>query len=87
MEQYQCYTLIIILNLYNLVSALRIFRLVHWIMLILERTFYVVFLFMMLLVPLQVGFAFLSYVFAGPYLKKYDSIINGIKQQIITMMG
>ena len=33
------------------------------------------------------GFAFLSYCFAGPYLKNYDSLVNGVKQQILTMMG
>lgn len=26
-------------------------------------------------------------MFVGPYVKKYDSITNGFKQQIITMMG
>lgn len=87
MEQYQMYTLIIILNIFNLVGALRIFRLVHWIMLIVERTFSVVGLFMMLLLPCQLGFSFLTYVFVGPYVQKYDSLIGGIKQQIITMMG
>lgn len=87
LEQYQMYTLIIIFNIYNLVGALRIFRLVHWIMLIIERTFEVVTLFMMLLLPCQLGFSFLSYVFVGPYVKKYDSLIGGFKQQIITMMG
>jgi len=51
MEQYQMYTLIIIFNIFNLVGALRIFRLVHWIMLIVERTFSVAGLFMMLLLP------------------------------------
>ena len=87
MEQYQMYTLIIIFNIFNLVGALRIFRLVHWIMLIVERTFSVVGLFMMLLLPCQLGFSFLTYVFVGPYVQKYDSLIGGIKQQIITMMG
>ena len=81
------YTLIIIFNIFNLVGALRIFRLVHWIMLIIERTFAVVGLFMMLLLPCQLGFSFLTYVFVGPYVKKYDSLIGGIKQQILTMMG
>jgi len=87
MEQYQMYTIIIILNMFNLMNALRIFRIVHWIMLILEKTFGVMGLFMMLLIPCQLGFGFLSYVFVGPYLAKYSSLIGGIKQQIITMMG
>jgi len=87
MEQYQMYTLIIILNTFNLLNALRIFRIVHWIMLIIERTFYVIGLFMMLLIPCQLGFSFLSCVFVGPYLSKYATLIGGVKQQIITMMG
>ena len=46
------YTLIIILNVFNLLGALRIFRIVHWIMIIIERTFSVIGLFMMLLLPI-----------------------------------
>ena len=87
LQQYQMYTIIIILNMYNLLSALRIFRIVHWIMLIIGRTFNVIFLFMMLLLPMQLGFSFLSTCFIGPYLSKYNSLSNGIKMQIITMMG
>jgi hypothetical protein len=87
LQQYQMYTIIIILNMYNLMSALRIFRIVHWIMLIIGRTFNVIFLFMMLLLPMQLGFSFLSTCFIGPYLSKYNSLSNGIKMQIITMMG
>jgi hypothetical protein len=87
MEQYQMYTLIIILNMFNLLNALRIFRVVHWIMLIVERTFYVIGLFMMLLFPCQLAFSFLSCMFVGPYLNKYSTLIGGLKQQIITMMG
>ena len=45
------YTIIIILNVFNLLNAMRIFRVVHWIMTIIERTFSVVGLFMMLLLP------------------------------------
>ena len=37
-EQYQMYTLILIFNVYNLMNALRIFRKVHWIMLIIQKT-------------------------------------------------
>jgi len=81
------YTVIMILNMFNLMNALRIFRVVHWIMLIIERTFGVLYLFFMLLVPAQLGFSFLSMVFAGPYLKKYSTLTAGFKQQIITMMG
>ena len=87
LQQYQMYTIIIILNMYNLLSALRIFRIIHWIMLIIGRTFNVIFLFMMLLLPMQLGFSFLSTCFSGPYLSKYNSLSNGIKMQIITMMG
>jgi hypothetical protein len=87
LQQYQMYTIIIILNMYNLLSALRIFRIIHWIMLIIGRTFNVIFLFMMLLLPMQLGFSFLSTCFIGPYLSKYNSLSNGIKMQIITMMG
>jgi hypothetical protein len=86
-EQYQMYTIIILLNIFNLMNALRIFRLVHWIMLIIERTFNVIGLFMMGLIPIQIGFSFLSYIFVGPYLEKYAGLLQGIKQQIITMMG
>ena len=81
------YTLIIIFNMYNLLNALRIFRKVHCIILILQKTTDTIMNFMMFLIPLQLGFAFLSYVFAGPYLIKYNSLINGVKMQIITMMG
>ena len=87
LEQYQMYTLIIIANIYNLLGALRIFRLIHWIMMIVEGSFDLVQNFMMLLLPLQLAFSFISLVFVGPYVKKYDSITNGFKQQIITMMG
>ena len=87
LEQYQMYTLIIIFNIFNMLGALRIFRIVHWIMLIIERTFSVIGLFMIMLFPSLVGFSFLSYVFVGPYLEKYAGIVQGLKQQIITMMG
>lgn len=80
LAQYQMYTIIIISNIFNLVGALRIFRIVHWIMLIIERTFAVAGLFMMMLLPMQLGFAFLTYVFVGPYVQKYDSLIAGMKQ-------
>jgi len=50
-EQYQMYTLIVLLNMFNLLNALRIIRIVHWIMLIVEKTFNVISLFMMLLIP------------------------------------
>lgn len=81
------YTVIIILNMFNLLNALRIFRIIHWIMLIVERTFGVIALFMMLLMPIQLGFAFFSVVLFGPYLEKYQNLIGGLKEQIITMMG
>ena len=87
LQQYQMYTIIIILNMYNLLSALRIFRIIHWIMLIIGRTFNVIFLFMMLLLPMQLGFSLLSTCYIGPYLAKYNTLSNGIKMQIITMMG
>lgn len=80
LEQYQMYTIIIILNIFNLLNALRIFRLVHWIMLIIERTFNVLYLFMMLLIPMQLGFSFLTQVFVGPYLQKYSTLTEGFKQ-------
>ena len=38
LEQYQMYTLIIIINIFYRLGALRIFRIVHWVMLIIERT-------------------------------------------------
>lgn len=79
LEQYQMYTIIIILNIFNLLNALRIFRLVHWIMLIIERTFNVLYLFMMLLIPMQLGFSFLTQVFVGPYLQKYSTLTEGFK--------
>jgi len=63
----------------NLIMAMRIFRIVHWIMLILEKTFHVLILYFMTLVPVQMGFSYLSYVFAGPYLEKYSSFLAGIK--------
>ena len=80
MEQYQMYTLIIMINIFNLLGAMRIFRVVHWLMLIVERTFYVIGLFMMLLIPMQIGFSFLSLVFVGPYLSKYSTLVAGLKQ-------
>jgi len=51
MEQYQMYSIIILANLYNLLSALRIIRQVHWIMMIIEKTFGVIGLFMIMLLP------------------------------------
>lgn len=54
---------------------------------ILEKTFSVISLFMLILLPLQLGFSFLTLVFAGPYLTAYASITDGFKMQIITMMG
>lgn len=86
-QAYQLYTLILILNMYNLLSALRIFRMVHWILLIIGRTISVIFLFMIMLLPMQIGFSFLSTCLIGPYLNKYNTLIDGIKMQIITMMG
>lgn len=86
-EQYQMYSLIILANLFNVLAALRIFRIVHWIMLIIEKTFAVIGLFMLILFPIQFGFSYLSLVFIGPYLQDYSSITKGLKMQIITMMG
>lgn len=68
MEQYQMYTLIMLFNVYNLLGALRIFRVVNWVMLMVERTIGVVMLFMIMLIPMQIGFAFLTLVFVGPYV-------------------
>ena len=73
------YSIIILANLYNLLSALRIIRQVHWIMLIIEKTFGVIGLFMIILLPVQIGFSFLSLVFVGPYLTDYASLIGGLK--------
>ena len=87
LQQYQMYTIIMILNVYNILSALKIFRIVNWIMIIIGKAFNVIFLFMIMLIPMQIGFSFLSTCFVGPYLSKYNSLSNGIKMQIITMMG
>jgi hypothetical protein len=81
------YSIIILVNLWNLMNSLRISRQVHWIMLIIEKTFAVIALFFIILIPVQIGFSFLSLAFAGPYIKEYDSLTGGLKMQIITMMG
>ncbi len=78
-QAYQLYTLIMILNMYNLLSALRIFRMIHWTLIIIGRTISVIFLFMIMLLPLQIGFSFLSTCLIGPYLSKYNTLTNGIK--------
>jgi hypothetical protein len=66
-QAYQLYTLILILNMYNLLSALRIFRIIHWILLIVGRTISTLLLFMTMLLPMQIGFSFLSTCLIGPY--------------------
>jgi len=48
-------------------------------MLIIEKTFGVIGLFMIILLPVQIGFSFLSLVFVGPYLTDYASLIGGLK--------
>ena len=73
------YTIIIILNVFNLLNALRVVRQIHWIILIFGRTMNVIINFMMMLLPIQIGFSFLSTCFIGPYLQKYCSLVNGIK--------
>ena len=67
------------LNMLNLLNAMRIFRIVHWIMLIIERTFRIIGIFMMFLIPLQFGFAFFSYAQIGPFIKQYFTIMDSIK--------
>ena len=62
------YTLIMLFNVYNLLGAIRIFRVVNWVMLMVERTIGVVMLFMIMLIHMQIGFAFLTLVFVGPYV-------------------
>jgi len=56
-------------------------------MLIIEKTFAVIALFFIILIPVQIGFSFFSLVLIGPYLKEYNTLMNGLKMQIITMMG
>lgn len=73
--------------MFNLTNAMKIFRIVTWIKLIIDKTLNVTTLFLMFLIPIQLGFAFLTYVFMGPYLGKYSTLIGCAKMQIITMMG
>ena len=73
--------------MFNLTNAMKIFRIVTWIKLIVDRTLNVTVLFLMFLLPIQLGFAFLTYVYMGPYLEKYSTLIGCAKMQIITMMG
>ena len=44
-------------------------------------------MFLVMLIPLQLGFAFFSTVQFGPYVKEYNDLTGSIKVQIITMMG
>jgi hypothetical protein len=73
--------------MFNLTNAAKIFRIITWIKLIVDRTLKVTVLFLMFLLPIQLGFAFLTYVYMGPYLEKYSTLIGCAKMQIITMMG
>lgn len=73
--------------MFNLTNAMKIFRIIAWIKLIVDRTLNVTTLFLMFLLPIQLGFAFLTYVYMGPYLEKYSTLIGCAKMQIVTMMG
>ena len=68
-------------------NALRIFRKVHWIMLIFERTFKIFIYFCLLLIPLLIGFTFIANMFYGPYLYKYNNFKYALSECILTMMG
>lgn len=74
-------------NMFNLVNSIRIFRIVEWIMSIIEQTFHVISLFLIMLIPLQIGFGFFSTVQFGPNVKAYVDLMGSMKVQIITMMG
>ena len=39
-------------NMFNLLNSIRIFRIVEWIMAIIEQTFFVISLFLLMLIPL-----------------------------------
>ena len=62
LQQYQQYSFIIMCNMFNLLNSIRIFRIVEWIMAIIEQTFFVISLFLLMLIPLQIGFGFFSTV-------------------------
>lgn len=85
--QYQMYSIIIILNMWNVLNAMRVIRIVHWIILIIERTFNVVKSFLVLLIPAQLFFAFLTNVQIGPFLQRYFKLMDSFKMQFIMMMG
>jgi len=36
---------------------------------------------------MQIGFSFLSTCLIGPYISQYNTLTNGLKMQIVTMMG
>ena len=54
------YSIIIVLNMWNLLNAMRFFRIVNWIILIIEKTFVVVVQFLFILFPIMFAFAFFS---------------------------
>ena len=87
LQQYQQYSFIIICNLFNLSNALRIFRVVDWFQIMLENTLYVLAMFLIMLIPLQLGFGFFTVVQIGPYIPQYKSLLGSLQVQIITMMG
>ena len=62
LQQYQQYSFIIMFNLVNLGNAMRIFRIIDWFQIMLENTFFTLALFLIMLIPLQLGFAFFSSV-------------------------
>ena len=69
------------------INALRIFRKVHWTILIFERTFKIFIYFCLFLFPLLIGFTFIANMFYGPYLYKYQYFIYALFECILIMMG
>lgn len=87
MQLFQQYSFIIVINMFNMINALRIARTIHWTMLIIERTLKVLITFFMMLTPIQIGFVFTSIAGAGPYDANYATFVGSLKMQVITMMG
>ena len=62
---------LIALQTFMILNALRIFRIIHWTILIFERSLKIFLYFCLFLCPLLIGFAFVFNMFFGPYLVEY----------------
>ena len=66
---------------------MRIFRIVDWFQIMLGKTFHVLSLYMIMLIPIQFGFAYFSSVIVGPHISDYYTMLGSFTQQLIVMMG